>query len=54
MLRQKVYDTWNAMRQRYCNPNNLNWKNYGERGIKVCHRNKEYRMVVMSSLVEIM
>ena len=38
MLRKKNYDTWNSMRNRCNNPNNPYYKNYGERGIKVCDR----------------
>jgi len=34
----KEYSIWMAMRQRCSNPNNVNYKNYGGRGIKVCER----------------
>lgn len=33
-----TYSTWKAMRRRCNNPNTLDWKYYGERGIKVCKR----------------
>lgn len=32
------YNSWHAMMQRCQNPNNRNYKYYGERGIKVCSR----------------
>ena len=32
----KIYNIWNAMRDRCQNPNNVAYKNYGGRGIKVC------------------
>jgi hypothetical protein len=32
------YLSWNSMRQRCCNPNALNYENYGGRGIEVCER----------------
>src|SRR5262245_36373500 len=33
-----TYHTWRSMRQRCSNPNSEHWKDYGERGIKVCAR----------------
>ncbi len=35
---QKVYWAWAAMIQRCSNPNHPSFKDYGERGIKVCER----------------
>ena len=32
----KLYRVYNSMRQRCLNPNNPNYKNYGERGIRIC------------------
>ena len=32
------YDIWKAMKQRCANPNNISYKHYGARGIKVCRR----------------
>lgn len=32
------YAVWNTMRQRCTNPNSEKYKDYGERGIKVCKR----------------
>lgn len=34
----RAYRTWSAMKQRCFNPNNVNWKNYGAKGITVCDR----------------
>lgn len=36
--RTSTYRSWCAMRTRCTNPNQLGWKNYGGRGIKVCKR----------------
>lgn len=36
MAKTRLYNVWNIMKQRCCNPNNKNYKQYGERGIKVC------------------
>jgi len=36
--RLKIYAVWGAMIQRCTNPNNRQWKNYGNRGITVCER----------------
>lgn len=33
-----AYRSWKDMRQRCGNPNNTDWRDYGERGIKVCDR----------------
>ena len=33
----KLYNVWNSMRMRCNNPNNPSYKDYGGRGIKVCH-----------------
>lgn len=32
----RLYNVWNCMKQRCGNPNNHNYKEYGERGISVC------------------
>jgi excisionase family DNA binding protein len=34
--RHPAYTSWKAMRQRCSDPNQSNWKYYGERGITVC------------------
>lgn len=31
-----LYNTWRGMRERCSNPNHINYKNYGGKGIKVC------------------
>ena len=44
--REKLYHVWRQMRQRCEQPNNKDYKNYGERGIKVDSRfrlNKDFR-----------
>lgn len=38
MVNSSTYQTWESMIQRCTNPNNLNYKYYGERGIAVCER----------------
>lgn len=35
---EKTYTSWRSMIQRCTNPNNEQYVNYGERGIKVCER----------------
>lgn len=37
-IQTREYTTWLSMRARCGNPNNLDYKNYGGRGIKVCDR----------------
>jgi len=37
------YSAWAHMIQRCTNPNNVAWKNYGERGITVCDRWRDFR-----------
>ena len=34
----KVYQTWYNMKQRCCNPNHKQYKNYGAKGVNVCDR----------------
>ena len=36
--KQSIYNTWANMIQRCTNPNRIDWKNYGGRGITVCDR----------------
>ena len=36
MSKNKFYQVWNGIKQRCYNENNKQYKNYGERGIKVC------------------
>lgn len=36
MRSSKVYKSWASMKQRCTNPNNVAYKNYGERGIMIC------------------
>ena len=38
MINTKTYRTWQGMIGRCNNPNNINFKNYGGRGIKVCQQ----------------
>lgn len=38
MARTKVYVIWSAMKRRCTNPNVVEWKNYGGRGIGLCER----------------
>jgi hypothetical protein len=38
MRNSPTYQTWSAMIQRCHNPNNVGYKNYGQRGIDVCKR----------------
>ena len=38
MKNTPIYESWHAMKARCCNPNNVAYKNYGGRGIKVCDR----------------
>lgn len=38
MSKTKIHETWLGMRDRCKNKNNINYKNYGGRGIKVCKR----------------
>lgn len=33
-----LYESWNQMKQRCCNPKHKSYKNYGARGIYVCER----------------
>ena len=37
----KIYKTWKNMKERVLNPNNTRYKNYGERGIKICDEWKD-------------
>ena len=36
MATTKMYNSWRGMKERCNNPNNKEFKNYGERNIKVC------------------
>lgn len=36
--RSPTYRSWQAMRNRCCNPNDIRWHRYGGRGISVCDR----------------
>ena len=36
MCRTKIYGIWIAMKERCLNKNNKNYKDYGDRGIKIC------------------
>ena len=36
MYGTRTYWAWHNMKQRCSNPNNMNYKRYGKRGIKVC------------------
>ena len=38
MVRTSIYSRWQDMKQRCGNPNNIHYKDYGGRGIKVCER----------------
>ena len=33
----QTYKIWSGIKRRCCNPNEENYKNYGGRGIKICH-----------------
>jgi hypothetical protein len=37
------YWVWSNMKDRCRNPNNIQWKDYGGRGIRVCERWKSYK-----------
>lgn len=39
---RRLYSIWATMRQRCSNPNNVSYKNYGGRGIKVCQEWQEF------------
>lgn len=40
---ENLYGRWNMVKQRCLNPNNNKYKDYGDRGIKVCDEWMEYR-----------
>lgn len=42
MYKTREYQTWADMKTRCLNPNNVNYNNYGGRGIKVCDRWMEF------------
>ncbi len=37
-VRWPEYAVWNAMKRRCANPNDAKFKDYGQRGLKVCQR----------------
>lgn len=43
MSRSRLYQIWNAMRQRCENPKAISYKYYGEKGISVCEEWKEFK-----------
>ena len=36
MSKTRIWNIWNTMKERCNNPNSINYKNYGGRGIKIC------------------
>lgn len=40
----RTYRSWRAMRGRCLNPKNVNWHNYGGRGISICKRWDDYSL----------
>lgn len=47
MSKTKLYRTWSAMLHRCEDPTDVNWKNYGGRGITVCIRWHEFQKFVL-------
>lgn len=47
---KNIYWAWKAMKQRCKNPNCKAYKNYGERGIKVCEEWEEFEPFLSWSL----
>lgn len=43
MTGSPIYSIWKTMRQRCNNPNNIDYKHYGERGIKICARWNDFK-----------
>lgn len=43
-IEKPLYRTWLGMRERCHNPNCVNYRNYGGRGIKVCKRWNSYEL----------
>lgn len=43
MCHTRLYQIWNAMRQRCENPNAISYKYYGKKGISVCEEWKEFK-----------
>lgn len=37
-IKTREYSSWRAMKERCSNPNHIEWRNYGGRGIGVCQR----------------
>ena len=47
---KNIYWAWKSMKQRCKNPNCKAYKNYGERGIKVCEEWEEFETFLSWSL----
>jgi hypothetical protein len=43
MSNTRLYQTWQGMRERCNNPNDLNFHNYGGRGIKICKEWNDFK-----------
>lgn len=40
--KERLYNIWKCMRQRCLNPRNVNYRNYGKRGITICDEWSDY------------